>query len=63
MVALGLFVRMAGHCDISDDTNTAPLLINLWNLANKHSVLDRKLMVRNACSCDVIFCFDPIKKV
>ena len=46
VAALGLFVRMAGHCDISEETNTAPLLINLWNLTNKHSVLDKKLLVR-----------------
>ena len=46
VAALGLFVRMAGHCDISEETNTAPLLINLWNLTNKHSVLDKKLLER-----------------
>lgn len=45
VVALGLFVRMAAHCDISEDTNTVPLLVNLWNLANKHSTLDNKLLV------------------
>ena len=48
-MALGLFVRVVAHCDISEDTNTAPLLVNLWNLSDKHSILDRKLMVSVVC--------------
>ena len=43
--ALGLFARMAAHCDIAEETHMVPLLVNLWNLANKHAVLDKRLMV------------------
>ena len=56
VVALGLFVRMAKHRHVTEDTNTAPLLINLWNVANKDSVLDKELMVRSY-TCDLLFTY------
>ena len=46
MMALSLFVRLVGHSDLAEETNISPLLVNLWNLTQKHSVVDPKLIVR-----------------
>ena len=45
-MALGLFLRLSAHADMSEGTNLKPLLINLWNLAQKHRALDPDLLVR-----------------
>jgi hypothetical protein len=36
LMALGLFVRLFSHAEISEETNLSALLVNLWNLAYKH---------------------------
>ena len=42
------FLRLSVHADMSEGTNLKPLLVNLWNLAQKHGALDYDLLVRSS---------------
>jgi hypothetical protein len=44
-LALGLFVRLFAHAELSEETNLSPLLVNLWNLACKHKTGEGKTLV------------------
>jgi hypothetical protein len=44
-LALGLFVSLFAHAELSEQTNMSSLLVNLWNLACKHKIGDGKMLV------------------
>ena len=45
---------------MSEGTNLKPLLINLWNLAQKHGALDQDLLVRPKCGETLIESRHPL---
>jgi len=51
VLALGLFARLFVHADVSEDTNISTLLVNLWTLAQKHNLLERRLLVSLSQQC------------
>ncbi len=46
LLSLGLFARLVVHADLSDGSGILPLLVNLWTQAQRHKILDKKLLVR-----------------
>lgn len=43
--------RLFVHADVSEDTNISTLLVNLWTLAQKHNLLERRLLVSLSQQC------------
>ncbi len=45
LLSLGLFARLVVHADLSDGSGILPLLVNLWTQAQRHKILDKRLLV------------------
>ena len=56
LLSLGLFARLVVHADLSDGSGILPLLVNLWTQAQRHKILDKKLLVRSHSSACVRVC-------
>ncbi|XP_064405950.1 VPS35 endosomal protein-sorting factor-like [Halichondria panicea] len=53
LLSLGLFARLVVHADLSDGSGILPLLVNLWTQAQRHKILDKKLLegIHRSVSC------------
>ncbi len=55
LLSLGLFARLVVHADLSDGSGILPLLVNLWTQAQRHKILDKRLLVSEH-TCGVCVC-------